>query len=128
MAHPIVDELLRVFPRLELAYLLGSYETPYEKPTSDIDLAIWLENPLDEVVRFKFQEQLSLVFKRDVDLIDLYTASTVMRFEVVSKGRLLFKKDEDTRIRFEGLAISMYLRFEIERADIIKDFIARGKS
>ncbi len=125
--HPIAQALLVLQPELKLVYLFGSHETEYEKASSDIDVAVLPRVAFGALRCFELQEKLSLLLKRDVDMIDLSTASTVMRFEIVAKGRLLYAQDENTRVSFEGLAVSMYLRFEEERRHIIENFIGKKK-
>ncbi len=93
----IVTLLRREFPDIAAAYRFGSTINGIEQPGSDIDLAILLELPIDPVRRFAVQERLAGELRRDVDLVDLAAASTVMRMQIVSGGRVLATFDQRKR-------------------------------
>jgi hypothetical protein len=63
--------------------------------------------------------ELSERLMRDVDLIDLSRATTVLRKEVVAHGRLLFETDSNRRAEFEMYALSDYARLNEERAPVL---------
>jgi hypothetical protein len=61
-----------------------------------------------------------------VDLVDLRTASTVMRMQVLSAGICLDSLDDTARREFEMYAYSDYARLNEERRDILKRVSASG--
>jgi uncharacterized protein len=63
---------------------------------------------------------------RDVDLVDLRSASTVMRMQVISTGECLTAADEAARREFEMYTYSDYARLNEERRDILKRISASG--
>jgi hypothetical protein len=63
---------------------------------------------------------------RDVDLIDLRAASTVMRMQVLSIGTCLATFDDLARRTFEMYTYADYARLNEERRDILKGITARG--
>jgi len=56
---------------------------------------------LDPVERFDLQERLAIALRRDVDLVDLRRASTVMAMQVISRGEPIATRDAHERERFE---------------------------
>jgi hypothetical protein len=68
-----------------------------------------------------------LLLHRDVDLIDLRQASTVMRMQVVSTGESLFSADDPKREQFETMVYASYARLNEERRGILDDIRARGR-
>ena len=67
-------------PDLESIYAFGSTGTRYENSQSDLDLAILASSISDPVQRWQLAEKIAQAVGRDVDLIDLNDASTVLRF------------------------------------------------
>ena len=65
-------------------------------------------------------------YSRDVDLIDLQQASTVMRIQVISTGERLYCSDEHACELFEDFVYSSYAHFNEERAGILRDIAQRG--
>ena len=63
---------------------------------------------------------------RDVDLVDLRSASTVMQARVVSTGRVVRDAEPGERARFEVFVCSSYAMLNEERAGILADIAARG--
>ncbi|MGE5362129.1 MAG: type VII toxin-antitoxin system MntA family adenylyltransferase antitoxin [Bacteroidales bacterium] len=126
-----VEELLEVLrarvPGVAAVYLFGSSEHDTEHAESDIDLAVLAASKLAPAFRWELQEELALLAHRAVDLVDLGSASTVMRMQVVSTGRLLFSTDRAVVDRFEMLVLADYSRLNEERAAILDDARRRGR-
>lgn len=64
---------------------------------------------------------------KDVDLIDLAQASTVLSFQVINEGKRIYCKDKHICDTFENVIDSEYLNFRQLRADLIKDIKQRGR-
>lgn len=108
-------------------YLFGSAAMDAVHDSSDIDLAVLAQESLEAKERWDLQQELAIALRVDVDLVDLRSASTVMRFQVVSKGELLFEADTTKRAEFEMLTYSMYTRFNVERREILADVLKTGR-
>ena len=63
----------------------------------------------------------------DVDLVDLRSASTVLRVEVVAHGRVLHEADSTVRETFEATVLAAYARLNESRRELLRDAIARGR-
>ena len=83
-------------------------------------------DPIPNLRRFELAQELAGQLHRDVDLVDLRTASTVMRMQVLSTGTCLDTQDESARREFEMYAYSDYARLNEERKGILDDIRAHG--
>ena len=122
----IVEFLVREFPGTAVVYRFGSTAAGLEGPASDIDLAFLPEAPVDPVRRFEVQERLAARLRKDVDLVDLCSASTVLRMQVLAGGRAIGVLDRDRTERFEDLVFATYPRFNEERRGILADIREKG--
>jgi len=112
---------------LTALYRFGSAERGTPRPDSDIDLAILLDKPLPELRRFELAQELAIQLHRDVDLVDLRSASTVMRMQILSTGTCLASEDDGARREFEMYAYSDYARLNEERREILDSIKKRGQ-
>jgi len=122
----IVRFLMEKYPDLGAIYVFGSAGQGKMGPESDIDLAILPRHPLDPWERWMQAQHLARLLKREVDLVDLRRASTVMRMQVISSGECLYEGDRRERDRFEDYVYSAYARLNEERREIIKEIQRRG--
>ena len=110
LARPLT-EALSAREDVLFAYLFGSQASGRAHPRSDVDLAVWLSEPYD---RASFAPLLGLIGaatgalrRDDVDVVILNEAPLRLAFEILG-GKLLFSRDEDTRIRAEAAIMSRY--------------------
>jgi uncharacterized protein len=122
----LLDRLGQALPDLVAVYLFGSLATGSGRRDSDIDLAVLCAGRIEAVALWNLAQELASLAARDVDLIDLRAASTVMRARIVAEGRLLRCTDETARAEFEDHAYSAYARFNEERRDILRSIQERG--
>ena len=107
-------------PGLIAVYGFGSFAKGTAGPDSDLDLAILARGPVDPGLLGELRLQLEEIAQRDVDLVDLLFASTVMRIQVVAGGKAILVLDEPARGSFEDLTFSMYARLNEERQAILE--------
>ncbi|MEW6378288.1 MAG: nucleotidyltransferase domain-containing protein [bacterium] len=122
----IVRLLREKYPDLVAIYVFGSAGQGEMMPESDIDLAILPRHPLDPWERWSMARHLAGALRREVDLVDLRKASTVLRMQVVSTGQCWYEGDPGQRERFEDYVYSAYARLNEERREIIQDIQSRG--
>jgi len=122
----LIAHIRKAVPDLIACYRFGSTERGNTRPDSDIDLAILSDKTLSERNRFELAQDLAVQLHRDVDLVDLRAASTVMRMQVLSTGTCLATQDERARREFEMYAYSDYARLNEERREIVKGIVKRG--
>lgn len=121
----LIAYIRKTVPSLIALYRFGSLERDTLRPESDIDLASLSREVLTELRRFELAQELAIQFHRDVDLVDLHSASTVMRMQVLSTGTCLIADDEGVRRAFEMYAYSDYARLNEERREILKGITKR---
>jgi uncharacterized protein len=107
-------------------YQFGSFGTAYERPDSDIDLAVLAKQALEPILLWNLAQEVSAELHQDVDLLDLRSVSTVMRAQVIAYGQRLYCKDTLTCDLFEVMAYSSYARLNESRRDILEDIQTRG--
>jgi predicted nucleotidyltransferase len=100
-------------------YLFGSMAGASPREDSDIDLAFLPKATVDPLEVFECANRLAIHLGRDVDLVDLRRASTVMRKEVLRTGMLLQDTDPARRMEFEMLTLSDYARLNEERRPVL---------
>jgi predicted nucleotidyltransferase len=114
-------------PDVVAVYLFGSFASDAANASSDVDLAVLAAAPIVAEQLIRARELLSERLRRDVDLLDLGRASTVMRAQVVSTGRLLLDVDPSFREPFETTAYSAYARLNEERRGILERIRSEGR-
>jgi uncharacterized protein len=96
---------------LHVAFLFGSAVQQRLRPDSDVDIGIVPSHDLSLSEELEFQAVLERAVGRDVDLVRLDRASTLLRWEVARTGILLH---EPTR----GAAAQFLAAAGIEHADL----------
>lgn len=122
----LIEYVRKSVPDLIALYRFGSQAKGEARPDSDIDLAVLARNPIPAMHRFELAQELATQLHRDVDLVDLRAASTVMRMQVISTGKCLDAPDEQARRKFEMYAYSDYARLNEERREILKRISESG--
>ncbi len=107
---------------LEALYVFGSVAEDRAHEGSDIDLAFLTAQVQDTVTVFDAAQTLTGRLGRNVDLIDLRRATTVMKLQVLSRGRRILTGDVVAADTFEMYAYSDYARLQEERAPTIRAF------
>ena len=125
-ADNVVAVLRENLPGLIAVYRFGSVASGAARPDSDLDLAVLCDRPLSYSVRFALMRPIAMLCGRTVDLIDLYTTTTVMRAQIVNPGERTFCADAARCEAFEDFVLSSYARLNEERGAILRDIKARG--
>ncbi len=131
-AELIVDLLKVKFPGVLAIYQYGSAGTQYETPMSDIDLAILITKKVKPIECWHVAQALAKELNKDVDLVDLIRASTVLQYQVITEGKQLWVCNEDNERRtvdlFETTVITQYQHLQEERKIVIDALIAGAQS
>ncbi|MBI5853872.1 MAG: nucleotidyltransferase domain-containing protein [Nitrospirae bacterium] len=125
-SREIIQHILDAVPDVVAVYQFGSTARGQARPESDVDLAVLARSPIQSQRRFEIEQELANRLHRDVDLVDLQAASTVMRMQVLSTGHCLESRNDLARRLFEMYAYSDYARLNEERQEILKQIKARG--
>ena len=119
--------LLGAIPELLAIYLFGSAARGDARNDSDVDLAVLGRRPLTPLRRFELQRELSVLLNRDVDLVDLLCANSILRAEVIAHGRRLHQRDADSVLDFEARSLSDYGSLLDATRALRDDIRARGR-
>lgn len=126
LREQLIRALRELLPECVAIYRFGTWGTADERPDSDIDLAVLPAAPIDPVRRWELAQKLASLAGRDVDLVDLLRASTVLCMQVVAHGERLYSVDDNTVAQFEDGVFSSYARLNEERRHILADVRQRG--
>lgn len=123
----IVGVLIREVEALAAVYRFGSTARGAGREGSDIDIALLAPELLDPAKRFSLQEELAAALRKDVDLIDLRAAPTVLRMQVVSNGTVIADLNRQARSNFETYVFADYARLNEERREILERVAREGR-
>lgn len=102
---------------LAVLYLFGSVAHGQVDKFSDIDVAVLLPEEIAAAEYFDRRLQMTLELmeilnRSDVDLVILNQAPPLLKYQVVTRGRALYSRDDRERDRFAARAILEYLDFK----------------
>jgi predicted nucleotidyltransferase len=104
-----VDELtgqlstaLQARTEIRLAFLFGSAATRGPDAARDVDIAVAFAQPLSLLQQCTLCTQLEQIVGREIDLVDLDGASTLLRWEVVRTGIVLAARDRRDLVDFRA--------------------------
>lgn len=117
-----VAEVVRSLAAFDPAviYVFGSAALGAVRPDSDLDVAFLPAAPSDAWAVFQVAQELARQLRREVDLVDLRRASTVLRKEVLRTGRRLVTFRARETDEFEMYTLSDYARLNEERAPVLR--------
>ena len=108
---PFLRDLLPVLkgnPKIIFAYIFGSYAKGKAKERSDLDIAVWVKEPVDKL---ELITALGEAVRKEVDVVILNTAPPLLRHQVMRYGKLLFCKDRKELVRFKVWTMKEYEDF-----------------
>jgi predicted nucleotidyltransferase len=106
-------------------YLFGSQAQRTADCESDIDLAVLVEGYAGSEQLWQLSCELSEQTHRQVDLIDLRAASTVMQYQVLSRGRRIWQRDSRAAV-YEAFILSEKTALDEARQGLINDIRKSG--
>jgi len=102
-------------PDLQLVVLFGSASVGRARGSSDLDVAILPTNGRDGQARdfddLSLQTRLTLAARREVDLVRIDEASTLLKWEIAKAGVALLEARPGEMARFRARATSEYIDF-----------------
>jgi predicted nucleotidyltransferase len=120
----LVERILAALPDTQAIYLFGSAAAGRLRDDSDVDVAVLLPHARAKEVGSLALSDLAFdlmkTLRRDVDLINLRTVSTVLQFEVLKNGIVLFCADQYALDEFGMYTLSFYQKLNEERAEMLK--------
>ncbi len=124
----VLPSLLAALPELRALYLFGSHASGSARPESDIDLAIDAGHalPADECLELALE--LAQRLDRELDLVDLRSASAVLRREILTNGvRLYVAAPVAEQDALEAAWLTEYLDLAFIRREQLADIQREGR-
>ncbi len=116
---PLLIKKLSIDGDIVAIYLFGSYAEGRQTPISDIDFAVLLNGDFPPSRYFEKKLELlamitSLLKTDEVDLIILNHAPPALSYRILSKGRLIFEKEDGKgqRVNFQVRTYDRYFDFK----------------
>jgi uncharacterized protein len=123
----LVAAIRAALPDVQAIYVFGSRARGDHGAESDVDLAVLCPRPLPATARWEMQQRLAALAHRDVDLVDLHNASTVLHVNVLDDARVLYDGAPFERALFEATACADYARLQEERREILRQVARDGR-
>ena len=123
----IIKTIIAELPDVLAIYRYGSAGSKYERPDSDIDIAILANH----IVPFQKMTELAAtlmdVTERDIDISDLQKLPVTLRVQIVLQGERIFCEDQVAAETYDTHTLSDYVRLNEERRYILKDIQQRER-
>ncbi len=118
-------KLQQRWPDLLAVYLFGSMASGQADAASDVDLAVLLPGLAEPLVLWEVAQVLAQDLGRDVDLLDLRAASTVMQYQIITTGQCLWALNAQAAI-YESFILSEKTALDTARAGLLQDIQKSG--
>jgi len=109
-----------------LIVLFGSAAKGCMKSTSDVDIAFLTDKDVQSFRLFEIAQELAGMLKREVDLIDLKSVSTVFQAQIVGNGKVIYDADPERRRSFFMIVLKQYAKLNEEREPVLERIRERG--
>ena len=113
-------------PELMAIYLFGSQASGDADAASDVDLAVLVRGQVAPLRLWELSGELADIVLRPVDLVDLRAASTVMQYQIITKGRQLWSCGLDAGI-YELFILGQKTSLDEARGLLIGDVFRDGR-
>ncbi|TVQ69880.1 MAG: nucleotidyltransferase domain-containing protein [Chromatiaceae bacterium] len=122
----IIQRLQDRVPGLIGIYAFGSRIHGTAGPDSDLDLAVLVAGYADVLLLWEVSGELADVAGCPVDLVDLRAASTVMQYQIITRGERWWALDTRTAL-YEAAILSEKTELDTARAGLLEDIGKRGR-
>jgi len=130
-----IDKSLCKKFQIKFLYLFGSCAKGLAQNMSDLDLAILFSKNFEPINLFEntvnFEQPLKKRFPFKFDIVTLNNAPALLKFEVISNGKVLYSENEAERIEFEVKSVKDYIDQQHTRdiyAQALSERISEGES
>jgi predicted nucleotidyltransferase len=124
--QPLVCLIQAKLANVLTIYAFGSQVQGTANQASDLDLAILVTTYTDSYQLWDLSSQLADIVACPVDLLDMRLASTVMQYQILQTGLVLWSKPLETGL-FESFVLSEKLVLETLRKPLLDDIQQRRK-
>ena len=106
-----IKNFLEKDPNILFALAFGSAVTGKLTPESDIDVAIYVKEPISGYELLSLMQKLSSLVKKEVHIVVLNDATPLLRHQVMKNRKELFIKDFLTYSKFREKTIDDYQEY-----------------
>ena len=114
----IINHLLSALPNIIALYVFGSRITNHAQSDSDLDCAILVAGYVKPLKLWELAGDLAEQLNYDVDLLDLRAASTVMQYQIITTGQLLYGKQSEAAL-YECFILSEKMTLNTAREQLL---------
>ncbi len=122
----VVAVLRRAFPDALGIYAFGSRIQGTARADSDLDLAVLVAGYAEPLQLWALSNELAEMLGCEVDLLDLRAATTVMQYQVLTRGRRLWASEPAAGL-FECFLLGEKIRLDAGRAGLLADITQDGR-
>jgi predicted nucleotidyltransferase len=124
---PKALDYLRSMPDIVFAYLFGSLGRGKHFPLSDVDIAVYLKEPM--VVQGKKMEivgaLIDILQTDEIDLVVLNSAPLPLRMRILENKKLVVDREPFLRHHYESLTMREYFDFSfLEKGILNRRFLS----
>jgi predicted nucleotidyltransferase len=103
------------------AYLFGSLGRGKPLPLSDVDIAVYLEEPgnLQEKKMEILGGLIDILQTDEIDLVVLNSASLPLRMRILENKKIIADREPSLRHHYESLTMREYFDFSIKEKEIL---------
>lgn len=113
-------------PGLFGVYGFGSRVQGGARPDSDLDMAVLVEGYADPLILWDLAGELADVAGVAVDLLDLRAASTVMQYQIVTRGQRWWARDSQAAL-YEAAILSQKTDLDAARSGLLEGILRSGQ-
>jgi predicted nucleotidyltransferase len=119
---PKAQHYLQSRADIRFAYLFGSFGRGEPLPLSDVDIAVYLEEPGDlEGRKMEILGALIDILQTDeIDLVILNTASLPLRMRILKNKKIVTDRKPSLRHHYESLTMREYFDFSVKEKEILE--------
>jgi uncharacterized protein len=126
-----VQRILQALPSTMAIYVFGSRATNLSTEQSDLDIAVLVAGYAEVVALWNLASDIAVEINCDVDLLDMRAASTVMQYQILSKGSRVWRSSTacvalDVGL-YECAMLSEMTSLNEARAGLISDIKKSGR-
>jgi uncharacterized protein len=126
-----VQRILQALPSTMAIYVFGSRASDDSTDQSDLDMAVLVAGYAEVVALWSLASDIAVEINCDVDLLDMRAASTVMQYQILSKGSRVWQSRVapvalDVGL-FECAMLSEMTALNEARGDLITDIQKSGR-
>lgn len=113
-----IERILSYFtkrPEVMALYIFGSFDTPFERADSDIDIAVLVSNENKkelDILKDEYYYASPGFSMRTIDIVTLNAAPTYLKHRILKTGRILIDKNPSLRKEFTARVVQEYFDYK----------------